>query len=52
MSLSPPVCLFTHTVPFFLLMITLLVSLLSVFVGIIFAKLKNQGVVTDPWSNG
>ena len=40
-SLSPPMCLSTHT--FFLLINTLLVSLLSVFVGILFRKAKGPG---------
>ena len=43
LSLSPPMCLSTCTVLFFLLINTLLVSLLSVFVGVLFCKAKGPG---------
>ena len=46
LSLSPPACLPTHIVFFFLLINTLLVSLFSIFVGILFCKAKGQ------WSYG
>ena len=48
-TLSPPVCLSTCTVLFFLLTNILLVSLLFVFVGILF--LQSQGLVTHHWSS-
>ena len=40
--LSPPTCLFTHTVLFLLINI-LLAPLLSIFVGILFCKAEEQG---------
>ena len=44
LSLSSPVCLATHTLLFFFLLInTSLVSLLSVFVGILFCKAEGPG---------
>ena len=42
-SPSPPACVPTHTVFFFLLINTLLVSLFSIFVGILFWKPKGPG---------
>ena len=43
LSLNSPVCLSTHTVVFFLFINTLLASLLSVFVEIIFSKARGPG---------
>ena len=43
LSLSPPACLPTHIVFFFLLINTLLVSLFSIFVGFLFWKPKGPG---------
>ena len=47
LSLSSPVCLSTRTVLFFLVS-TLLVSLLSVFVGILFCKADGPGLCHQP----
>ena len=43
LSLNSPVCLSTHTVLFFLSISTLLASLLSVFVEILFSKARGPG---------
>ena len=45
LSLSSPVCLSTCTVLFFLLTNTSLISLLSVFVGILFCIAKGPGLL-------
>ena len=51
LSLSPPVCLSTHTVLFFLLINTLLASLLYISMWkFISTKLTGQGLVTGRWS--
>ena len=51
LSLSPPVCLSTHTVCFFLLINTLLASLLSISMWkFISTQLMGQGLVTGHWS--
>ena len=47
LSLRLPVCLSTHTVPFFLLVNTLLVSLLSIFVGILSCKAEGPGSMSS-----
>ena len=51
LSLSPPVCLSTRTVLFFLLINTLLASLLSVSIWkVASTQLTGQGLVTGHWS--
>ena len=56
LSLSPAMCLSTHTVSFSLLMNTSLVSLLSIFVGILFLQSRRArslslttGLVAGIW---
>ena len=43
LPLSPPVCLSSYTVLFFLLINTLPIPLLSIFVGIIFLHVEGPG---------